>query len=159
MKPIRGPLSVPNAIAIGVRAALRAPRYVNDDLGSLLQAREGPAPSGGRIDLSLRTARRGVRALALLPGSPWRNTCLFRSIAECLALREHGIPARLRLGVRGAPGAEPGAPGGIDAHAWVEWEGTDDTSSGDGFTPIVAGSSMPADQPTDAGPPAATGNG
>lgn len=159
MKPIHRPRSVPGAIAIGVRAALRAPRHVRGDLCSLLEAREGAAPPSEHIDLSLRTARRGVRALALLPGSPWRNTCLFRSVAECLALREHGVAARLRLGVRGGRGSEPGAAGGIDAHAWVEWEGTDERNSGDGFTPIVAGSNRGYDQRPGAGPPAATGNG
>ena len=57
----------------------------------------------------------GVKLLAAVPGSPWRDTCLYRSVAECLALRRYGIPAVVRIGVRAGQGAE--TP--IVAHAWV----------------------------------------
>jgi hypothetical protein len=44
---------------------------------------------------------------------PWRTRCLERSLALAALLRRRGIPAELRLGVRGA-GAS------MEAHAWVE---------------------------------------
>jgi hypothetical protein len=47
-----------------------------------------------------------------VPGGRWRNTCLYRSVAECLVLRGYGEDARLRIGV----GSEASA---IVAHAWV----------------------------------------
>jgi hypothetical protein len=62
---------------------------------------------------ALRWSRRVVSRLAVLPLSPWRNTCLYRSAAECLVLRRYGIPAVLRIGVRSVDDGE------IAAHAWV----------------------------------------
>ena len=44
-----------------------------------------------------------------------RNTCLYRSVAECLVLRHYGIACRLRIGVQNSQ--PPG--GAIAAHAWV----------------------------------------
>jgi hypothetical protein len=44
----------------------------------------------------------------------WRNTCLYRAVAECVVLRRYGVPCRLELGVtRSGDGAA------IGAHAWV----------------------------------------
>jgi hypothetical protein len=63
----------------------------------------------------IRASRVVVRVLAAVPGLPWRNTCLYRSVAECLALRRYGVPAVVRIGVRAGQGAE--TP--IVAHAWV----------------------------------------
>jgi hypothetical protein len=65
---------------------------------------------------ALRAAHRTLRVLARLHLPPWRDTCLYRSVAECLVLRRCGIPCQLRIGV--APRAV-GADG-IRAHAWVE---------------------------------------
>ena len=62
---------------------------------------------------ALRWSQRVVSRLARIPLSPWRNTCLYRSAAECLVLRRYGIPAVLRIGVRSEDGGE------IAAHAWV----------------------------------------
>ncbi len=81
-----------------------------------------PAPARRRAPppLASRAARATLRLLARLPRSPWRNTCLYRSVAECLALRRYGVPARLRIGV--AAGA-PGTVVDVAAHAWVEVDG------------------------------------
>jgi len=68
---------------------------------------------------ALRVTRALLSRLARIPGSPWRNTCLFRSIAAHAALSWYGVPARLRIGVRRATG--DGATG-IVAHAWLECE-------------------------------------
>lgn len=67
-----------------------------------------------------RAARGMLRRLARLPLSPWRNTCLYRSIAECLVLRYYGVPAAVRLGVRN----EAPPHGAIVAHAWVVYPGS-----------------------------------
>ena len=61
---------------------------------------------------AVATALFTLRLLGRIPGSPWRNTCLYRSIAECLVLRGRGVDARRRIGV----GTEAGA---VVAHAWV----------------------------------------
>ena len=44
----------------------------------------------------------------------WRNTCLYRALAECLVLRRYGIACRVELGV-----TRLGKPAAIGAHAWV----------------------------------------
>lgn len=56
------------------------------------------------------------RASRTLPAS----SCLARSLAAELLLRERGVPARLSIGVADR---KPGAPLALDAHAWVESEG------------------------------------
>jgi hypothetical protein len=104
---------------------------------------------------ALRVAFSALRVLARLRrlGGPWRNTCLYRSVAGCLVLRRHGSVATLRLGAR-ASRAETGAsvtgmgsstdvsaaaPGhvGVSAHAWVEDAcGRPLVESPDGHTPL-----------------------
>lgn len=116
----RATVPMHSALTIGWRAfqaAWRTRDATRDDrLARLLEA---PAPSndgGDRRDA--RRAARGalfvLRQLAKLPGAEWRDTCLYRAIAECLALRAFGFPAVVRLGVRGAS-HEP-----VSAHAWTE---------------------------------------
>ena len=97
----------------GARAALRTPGWLRDGrwrtlLDPAAHARAGARPAHG----ALRAARLALRVLARVPGGRWRNTCLYRSVAECLVLRDFGVDARLRIGV-GAEGAE------VIAHAWV----------------------------------------
>lgn len=43
---------------------------------------------------------------------PWRPDCLTHAVVAYARLRQHGYPARLHIGVRGATGA-------FTAHAWV----------------------------------------
>lgn len=75
-----------------------------------------------------RAARHTLRLLARLPLSPWRNTCLYRSIAECMILRRAGRSAVLELGVR----REGEGPEDIAAHAWVELLSTQGEASPEG---------------------------
>ena len=74
---------------------------------------------------------RAVRLLARIPFSPWRGTCLYRSVAVCLACRFAGVPAVLRVG------AAPGSGESPLAHAWVEdADGTLLYERRDGFVPL-----------------------
>jgi hypothetical protein len=77
------------------------------------------ASDGDRRAGALAVRRAIIRAQRTLPGS----TCLARSLAAELMLRERGLPATLRIGV-----ADPAesrmstrpTPVALDAHAWVE---------------------------------------
>ncbi|HEX5727383.1 MAG TPA: lasso peptide biosynthesis B2 protein [Longimicrobiaceae bacterium] len=104
------------AVLAGARAALRTPRWLGGErLGTLLQPPEGARPDAVAARGAVRSALFLVRLLARLPGSPWRDTCLYRSVAECLVLRRYGVPALVRIGVRN----ESPPHGPIVAHAWV----------------------------------------
>jgi hypothetical protein len=105
------------AAVTGVWAALRVPLWLRGRRWTELLS----PPADARPDVRpprgvARAAWGAVRVLSAVPGSPWRNTCLYRSVAECLALRRYGVPAVVRIGVRAGngPGEEP-----ILAHAWV----------------------------------------
>ncbi|MDB4951855.1 MAG: hypothetical protein JWM27_4504 [Gemmatimonadetes bacterium] len=103
----------PAGVATGVRAALLAPRWLSGArLTELMEAPPSTSASAAPPRGSTGSAFLLIRLLARLPRSPWRDTCLYRSVAECLALRRHGVPAVLRIGVRNEDGA-------IRAHAWV----------------------------------------
>lgn len=87
-----------------------------------------------RLELALaRAARRGL----------FRPTCLVRSLALADLLGRHGVKgAEIRIGVR-QPSAETAAPqatsGALEAHAWVELDGTilgDDPRQARRFTPL-----------------------
>lgn len=123
------------ALATGIGAALRTPLWLRGGRAARLMAAarpaegEGPVASGARdsemgahpdADGALRATRAALRLLARLPGPAWRNSCLYRSVAGCLALRALGIPARLRLGVRSTPSR---ADASIEAHAWIDAPG------------------------------------
>lgn len=122
---------VPGAVLAGVRAALDAPRWIEGPrLQELMRAPdaagpERPVPRGGT-----GAAMRLLRVLAHVPGSRWRNTCLYRSVAECLVLRGYGVPAVLKIGVKNQTGD-------IEAHAWVVR--ADRAAAGDsgGHEPLV----------------------
>lgn len=107
-------LRTAGALLSGARAALAAPGWIEGPRLSELMApapaaRAGAAPPRGAV----RAALTGVRWLARVPRSPWRNTCLYRSVAECLVLRRYAVGAVVRIGVRSDEGE-------IGAHAWVE---------------------------------------
>jgi hypothetical protein len=51
---------------------------------------------------------------------PLPAPCLTSSLVLLWLLRRQGVAARLRIGVRFHA---PAAPGRLDAHAWVEWQG------------------------------------
>jgi hypothetical protein len=106
------------ALLAAVRAAAEAPLWLREPrLGALLRP-AGVAPGGAPGDRAERAvvhSRRVLALLARLPRSPWRNTCLFRSAAECLVLRRHGIDAHVEIGVR----RDGDSVDGVAAHAWV----------------------------------------
>jgi hypothetical protein len=126
------------AAGIGAWAAWRTAARVDADLGELLEEpamlqKDRPARGAALTGSSLRDARRALRLLAALPGRRWRNTCLYRSVAECAVLRRYGLPARVCLGVRRdavAAAAGPEHACDIRAHAWVEVEDADQLRSG-----------------------------
>ncbi|MFI5236052.1 MAG: lasso peptide biosynthesis B2 protein [Gemmatimonadales bacterium] len=104
----------------GAVAALRAPSWLS--AAGIRELQNSPAltaaPPLERAELRLRASGRAIRLLSRLPGSPWRNTCLYRSVAATLALRSLGYEAVLRLGVSAS-----GGPIDVAAHAWVECPG------------------------------------
>ncbi len=111
----------------GVRAALATPSHIERSLPELMQP---PAERDGIVSDptgAIATAHRTLRLLSKVPGTPWRNTCLFRSVAECLLLRAHGIPARLCIGVE----SPEGSLRSVEAHAWVETDGEFETARRD----------------------------
>jgi hypothetical protein len=106
------------ALAGGVAAALRSPFWLGR--GRLLRLIGDcdpiPAPHAERAieHQAVRAAHATLRILGRVPFPLWRNTCLYRAVAECLVLRRYGVPCRLELGVtRSGDGAA------IGAHAWV----------------------------------------
>jgi len=106
-------------LAIGMRAAWTAPAVVESRLAQLLERPAGSATgSGSDAALAVRAAHASLARLARVGGTRWRNTCLYRSVAECVVLRSFGLPAYVVIGV--GAGA---APVDVIAHAWVECEG------------------------------------
>jgi hypothetical protein len=104
----------PRAVAAGVRAALASRRWIDGPRLSELLREPPAARPGARVPRgAVGAALLLLKALARLPRSPWRNTCLYRSVAECLLLRRYGVPAILKIGVRN------GQEDDIEAHAWV----------------------------------------
>src|SRR5881392_2207451 len=91
------------AVAVGAVAALQSPLWLGR--GRLLRLIGQPRPIGpiaahaGRGGQAVRAAHLTLRWLSRAAFPVWRNTCLYRAVAECLVLRHYGIPARLELGV------------------------------------------------------------
>ncbi|MDB4883139.1 MAG: hypothetical protein JWL95_1905, partial [Gemmatimonadetes bacterium] len=92
---------------------------IGRQLATLLE-RPAPPPVASRRDarLAVRASHALLARLARLGGTRWRNTCLYRSVAECLVLRAFGLPAYVVIGV-GAGSVTPD----VIAHAWVECDG------------------------------------
>jgi hypothetical protein len=114
-------------LAVGAGAALSTPLWLHGRRWRTLLAapEQATAPSAATLagaEGAIRAGRFWLRQLARIPGGVWRNTCLFRSVAECLVLRRRGVDARLRIGV----GREAD---GIIAHAWVQRPGQPDADA------------------------------
>ena len=77
-------------------------------------ATAAPRGNHGDHDEAVWASHAALRVLARARLPWWRNTCLFRAVAECLVLRRYGIPCRVELGV-----TRPGNGSAIGAHAWV----------------------------------------
>jgi hypothetical protein len=120
MLPRHARMSALRAATTGVRAAWRAPSVIASGLGVLIAPPAGSAVSAtGKSDapLTSRVAHAAIARLARLAPGRWLNTCLYRSVAECLALRALALPARVVIGVG------TGVADDVIAHAWVECEG------------------------------------
>lgn len=104
------------SLAEGVRVALATPSHIDHRLSELLEPCRQTTGGKSDPDLAIRAAHRTLRYLARMPGNRWRNTCLYRSVAECVLLREHGIAARLCIGIE----PQDHSASGVGAHAWVE---------------------------------------
>ena len=110
-------------VAMAVRAVFRSRRRVaHRPVGFLVGKSDHATPDASFLALSVagqRCAERwGIavdRALRLLPGD---SACLVRSGALQELVSSRGLPrATVRIGVRRGPG-------GFEAHAWVEQDGT-----------------------------------
>jgi len=112
--------SVARAVLVGLRAAWRTPSVIAHGLPALLAppASAPGAANSARAGTAVRVAHRAIALLARARPSRWRATCLHRSVAECVALRAYGWPARIVIGV-----GNGAAPATTIAHAWVECEG------------------------------------
>lgn len=108
-------MRVADAAVTGLWAGLRVPAWLHGRRWTEL-LHEPPAPPGPAHPArgAVRAALFTVRVLGRVPGLPWKDTCLYRSVAECLALRRYGVAAVVRIGVKNDPGT-----GEIQAHAWV----------------------------------------
>ena len=67
-----------------------------------------------------RAVGRVRRAIAAVASRCPRATCLVQALAADAMLRRRGIRCELRIGVR----VSRPAPLPLEAHAWVEWDGT-----------------------------------
>ena len=130
----RAPVMTLRAAFIGLSAAARAPLWASGlRLRSALEAQvngEVASPKMDEaLDLSLRVANGAVRHLSR-SGTAWRNTCLYRSMAQYLVLRGFGRDAAVRIGVRG-PGHE--AEDDVSAHSWVLYRGPEEVQGGGSY--------------------------
>lgn len=103
----------------GIGAALSVPFWLRrGGVGMALLVKGGgeavPRGNHGDHDAAVWAAHATLRVLARAGLPWWRNTCLFRAVAECLVLRRYGISCRVELGV-----TRPENGGAIGAHAWV----------------------------------------
>ena len=118
------PTGAARSAFVGMRAALRAPLWVSGErLKSALAAEVDQTSKRVHTDpslvVALRVANGAVRQLARTH-TVWRNTCLYRSAAEYLVLRDFGRQAAIRIGVKGGHHENEGD---IAAHSWVLHDG------------------------------------
>ena len=117
------------SVYVGLRAALRAPLWVSGrNLRSALEAdAESATPTlipDRDLVVALRVANGAVRHLSRTH-TAWRNTCLYRSLAQYLVLRDFGKSAAIRIGVQGPEADEP-----LNAHSWVVYHGPERVQDG-----------------------------
>ena len=112
--------SAARALLVGLRAAWRTPSIIARDFAALLAAPSASSQTAASetANIAVRVAHRTLVLLARVRPSRWRATCLHRSVAECVALRAYGLPARVVIGV-----GNGAVPASTIAHAWVECEG------------------------------------
>ena len=124
--------ATPAGVLGGVRAALASAAWVDGPRLTELLAPPSAAVPERRVPRGATgAANHLLRVLARLPGGRWRNTCLYRSVAECLVLRRYGVPAVVKIGVRTQTGD-------IEAHAWVVRADRPDAAEPGGHLPLAA---------------------
>ena len=79
------------------------------------------------LELALQVANGAVRHLSR-SGTAWKNTCLYRSMAQYLVLRDYGRAAAIKIGVQGAPDHRDDH--GVTAHSWVVYHGPEAIQGG-----------------------------
>ena len=127
---------------LALRAVMRAPHAIEHELAQLLVAAPESAARSSATDAeyTVRLAHRilgRLGRLRRLSVHRWRTTCLYRSVAECIVLRDLGFPARVLIGARADD-----TTGTIAAHAWVECDGVQCASSrGDDRFEVLSASS------------------
>ena len=112
------------AALVGMSAALRAPLWISGArLKSALEAQVDTTAKRVHTDpglvVALRVANGSIRQLARTH-TAWRNTCLYRSAAQYLVLKDFGRPAAIRIGVKNAAHKDDGD---VAAHSWVLHDG------------------------------------
>lgn len=138
---------------VGAWAALRVPYSISGarllSVISRVDAGPGESPAHRGLDSAAdprveRALRVASRALLLLSRGRivWRNTCLYRSVAQCLVLRHYGRTACVQVGVR-RDGTAPDGNSQVQAHAWVVYGGPErvERQSGAGQFRVLAGPS------------------
>jgi len=108
-------------------AAIRVPLWISGPrLQALMCGTSSHRQPTQHASYAIRASHFTLRVLSHLPLTPWRNTCLYRSVAECLVLRKYGVGCRLQLGVK----RDSAQHDSLTAHAWVLRDGqtTVDTS-------------------------------
>ncbi|HUQ47921.1 MAG TPA: lasso peptide biosynthesis B2 protein [Gemmatimonadaceae bacterium] len=125
----RSPAAGTRSVYVGLRAALRAPQWVSGArLRSALEAEAEPDTQRLSADeelvLALRVANGAVRHLSRTH-TAWRNTCLYRSMAQYLVLKDFGKSAAIRIGVQGPESEEA-----LKAHSWVIYHGPESVEDG-----------------------------
>ena len=125
----QSPASGARSLYVGLRAALRAPLWVSGP--NLRSALEAEAAHDTRtlladqeLVLALRVANGAVRHLSKTH-TAWRNTCLYRSMAQYLVLKDFGKSAAIRIGVQG-----PENEAELKAHSWVIYHGPESVQDG-----------------------------
>ena len=111
------------AAIVGASAALRAPLWTSGDrLRSALNAQVDQTvqvqPNPDVVE-ALRVANGMVRHLSRTR-TVWKNTCLYRSAAQYLVLKDFGRSAAIRIGVRDPRHKDETK---VEAHSWVLHDG------------------------------------
>lgn len=118
------PAVAAKAAVIGMSAALRAPLWVKgrrlkSALESQVDAQSKRAHTDPGLVVALRVANGSIHHLARTH-TAWRNTCLYRSAAQYLVLRDFGRPAAIRTGVKNVRHEDEGE---VAAHSCVVHDG------------------------------------
>ncbi|HEY0243711.1 MAG TPA: lasso peptide biosynthesis B2 protein [Gemmatimonadaceae bacterium] len=128
------PVATARATLVGMSAAMRAPFWVHGKrlrgaLGAQVERTAQRSDADPALVVSLRVANGSIRQLSRTR-TAWKNTCLYRSVAQYLVLKKYGRSAAIRIGIRSSPHEDEGD---VAAHSWVLHDGPErvqDSESG-----------------------------